>query len=66
MRKTNKEYSAKFYEKHKERIQEKKSCEICGGQYDYNNKSHHIKTKKHVQCLNLIEKFKEEKEQKSQ
>ena len=60
MQKSNKEYSSKFYEKHKEEIKEKKICEICGGKYDYTNKSHHNKTKKHIHSVQLIDRMKQQ------
>ena len=41
-----KEYKKKYYNKNKDIINEKYTCE-CGGKYTQNNKSKHINTKKH-------------------
>ena len=43
----DKEYYRNFIEKNKEKVKEKVRCPLCGGSYDYFNKSKHIKTKKH-------------------
>ena len=45
-----KKYSLKFYEKNKTHLQECIVCE-CGGKYKNYNKSHHMKTKKHLKFL---------------
>jgi hypothetical protein len=42
-----KKYSSKFYEKNKALLQECTVCD-CGGKYKAYNKSHHLKTKKHL------------------
>jgi hypothetical protein len=41
-------YNKNFYEKHKDKIHEKLTCECCGGSYSYYNKSKHVKSKKHL------------------
>ena len=33
----------------------KTDCTICGGEYSYYSKSRHLKCKKHLFCLHLIE-----------
>lgn len=43
-------YSSKFYEKNKATLQQCTVCE-CGGKYKAYNKSHHMKTKKHLKFL---------------
>ncbi len=43
----NKAYYKKFIEKNKDKIHEKKICEVCSGKYTYYNKSRHMKSKKH-------------------
>ena len=43
-----KEYDKKRYIDNKDKIKEKYECE-CGGKYTCINKSHHFKTKKHIQ-----------------
>jgi len=40
------DYYKNFKNKHKEDINKKIVCEICGGSYSYFNKSGHLKTKK--------------------
>lgn len=42
-----KQYNKKFYEKHKEEINKKYSCE-CSGSYSLRNKSNHLKSKYHL------------------
>jgi hypothetical protein len=51
MKKSNKAY-LKFKEKHKDKITEKIECSVCGGHYVYYSKSLHIRSKKHVFCVN--------------
>lgn len=51
------EYYKKFANKNKERLKETVICEICEGKYQYFNKYHHIKTKKHMQILKILEKY---------
>ena len=60
-----KAYSKKYYITHTEQMKEMKkaiyekrkgehyNCEICGGHYDWTNKSRHNKSKNHIYCLNL-------------
>jgi hypothetical protein len=45
--KPSKRYFEAFKNKNKDKIQTKHNCSICGGSYDYFNKSHHIKSRKH-------------------
>jgi len=45
----NKEYK----EKRKEKLDEKFECE-CGGKFSYQNKSIHLKSKKHIKYINSI------------
>ena len=40
------EYYQNFKNKHKDDINKKCVCEICGGSFTYYNKSSHLKTKK--------------------
>jgi hypothetical protein len=50
----------KFYDAHPEK-KIKEICPICQGSYNYFNKSHHTKTKRHIQYkkfLNEIELLK--------
>ena len=47
----SKQYYNKFKETHKEKLNEKIICELCGGKYSYFNKSHHNKSKKHYIAL---------------
>jgi hypothetical protein len=51
IKKSNKAY-LKFKEKHKDKITEKIECDICGGHYVYYSKSLHLRSKKHVFCVN--------------
>jgi hypothetical protein len=48
MENIKKNYLSQFIEKNKDKIKEKQICPICGGSYDYFNKSRHNKTKKHI------------------
>jgi hypothetical protein len=52
----NPNYYANFKSKNADKIKEKKVCEICGGKYDYFNKSKHNQGLKHKYKLLLIEK----------
>ena len=47
----NKEYCKEYRENNKEHRCEKFNCE-CGGKYLFQNKSHHLKTKKHTKFMN--------------
>tara|TARA_R110002096_G_scaffold45989_2_gene122921 strand:+ start:370 stop:855 length:486 start_codon:yes stop_codon:yes gene_type:complete len=42
-----------YYQTHKEQLKKKFTCE-CGGKYTNSNITHHIKTKKHQNYINLI------------
>ena len=42
----------KFKEKNKDKIKDKISCDVCGGHYVYYSKALHLKSKKHLFCLN--------------
>jgi len=44
-------YYQRFREKNTEKIKEKVECCICGGSYDYFNKSQHKKSNKHLMAL---------------
>jgi hypothetical protein len=52
-----KDYHKKFMEKNKDKINEKKICEICNGHYTYFNKSHHFKSNRHLNAIKIIEKY---------
>lgn len=56
IKKDNKNYHKKFVEKNKDKINEKKVCEICYGNYTYFNKSHHFKSDRHLNAVKIIEK----------
>jgi hypothetical protein len=45
----SKRYNAKSYEKHKG--EESQFCEVCYGRFQYYNKSHHNKSKRHLLAL---------------
>jgi len=47
------DYYKNFKNKHKEDINKKVLCDICGGSYSYYNKSGHLKTKKCITVKNL-------------
>lgn len=51
--KTHIDYYKNFKDKHKDDINKKICCEICGGSYSYYNKSGHLKTKKCQTVKNL-------------
>ena len=46
----NKTTYKKFVESHKDMVNKKNECHICGGSYTYFNKSRHFKTPK---CLKV-------------
>lgn len=50
-KKTRREYHETFKHKNADKIKEKQTCELCGGHYQYFNKSHHVKSKKHIFVL---------------
>ena len=57
-----KEHMKEYYEKHKEEINKKKTVKyecVCGGKYTKQNKSHHLKTKKHLKYMSNINVIKE-------
>lgn len=45
------EQNETYYEKHKDRFQEKVICEDCGGKYQRSCKTKHIQTKKHKEII---------------
>lgn len=47
-----KEYNKKYAELNKEKNNEKFTCNICDGKYTYQNKAHHLKSKKHIRLVN--------------
>jgi hypothetical protein len=58
IKKTSTKYVKKFIERNKDKLKEKKTCEICLSTYTHFNKYAHNKTKRHQIFLN---KLKEEK-----
>ena len=44
-----KKYNSKHYEKRK--FEDSIPCNICKGHYKYSNKSHHMRSKKHIKQL---------------
>ena len=55
------EYYRNFMEKNKEKLHTSITCDICYGSYTYYNKSTHLKSKRHMKAIEMIEKKKEEK-----
>lgn len=51
IKKTRKEYMKEFYDKIKD---EKYVCDVCHGNYTYFNKPHHLKTKRHLKFLGMV------------
>lgn len=51
-----KNYYENFKNKNVDKIKEKSVCEICGGSYTYFNKSSHMKTKRHLNCVEMWKK----------
>lgn len=52
---TNKsEYQKAVYERNKHKYLKKIDCKICGGSYCLYNKNIHLKSKKHLKCLEII------------
>jgi len=45
-------YNKNFAEKNKDKISQRKMCEVCYGNYTYYNKSRHNKTKRHITAMN--------------
>ena len=52
-RECNKEYQKEYYIDKKEKLNEKYTCS-CGGCYTFQNKSSHLKTKKHTDYLTTV------------
>lgn len=44
-------YSQKYYQEHKDKWYEKKTCDVCGGSFSRASHCNHIKTKKHQKAL---------------
>lgn len=57
-------YIKKWYNKNKDNLKEKQKCDICGGTYTRYNKSHHLKTQKHVRIVILLESFRNQNNNK--
>lgn len=49
-----------YYHKNKEKLLEKKTCEICGVEYTKMNKSSHYKTKFHIAVQDAFENGKKQ------
>lgn len=47
------QYYYDYIEKNKEKLKKNYICDICGGKYKYISKAHHIKTKKHVNMVEI-------------
>nr|CAI9421325.1 GIY-YIG [Cafeteriavirus-dependent mavirus]CAI9421374.1 GIY-YIG [Cafeteriavirus-dependent mavirus] len=41
-----------YNQTNKEKLRKKNICELCGGSFTHENKSHHLKSKKHQSALN--------------
>jgi len=56
-------YNNTFIEKNKDKVKCQEQCNICNGHYTYYNKSHHMKSKKHLfeiyKSLYNLDKIKE-------
>jgi len=50
-----KKYYENFRNKNKEMVCCSIVCDICGGKYSYFNKSHHLKSKKHLREAEMKE-----------
>ena len=52
----NIEYQKEYYKNNKDKLlkklNEKFTCELCGGSYTYSGKSKHLQTKKHNKFIN--------------
>ena len=44
----------KYYLKHKARHSGAVDCVMCGGKYSYYGKARHLKSKRHMFCVQLI------------
>jgi len=53
-----KEYRKNYYQTHKNIFFKKNLCDICNTEYISANKSHHMKSKKHLHAIQLNELFK--------
>jgi len=47
----------KYYETFKEKHVEKIECQICGGHYNYFSKYLHFKSKKHNNCILILQNY---------
>jgi hypothetical protein len=56
----NHKYYEAFKEKNKDKLNEKIICQVCDGSYSYFNKSAHNKSKRHMNALAIIEKYKKD------
>lgn len=52
-----------YYKIHKDKYNEKFRCETCGGFYTLINKSHHMKTKKHLYWIDRKDEINELKKE---
>jgi hypothetical protein len=50
----NREYGRAYRSAHKEQINEKFICDVCGGKTTRSNISKHLKTKKHIKFVQSI------------
>tara|TARA_R110000824_G_scaffold106295_2_gene251111 strand:- start:115 stop:519 length:405 start_codon:yes stop_codon:yes gene_type:complete len=50
---TKKEYFANYKQEHREEINAKHECEICGGKFTTRNKARHLKSKKHERAVSI-------------
>ncbi len=48
-------FNKKFYKDNQEKIKEIHICNECLGKYTYFNKWHHLKSKKHINTIILLE-----------
>lgn len=49
-------YYAEYYQKHRS---ESHVCELCGGKYNFSNKSHHLASQKHKRMVDFAFKMKD-------
>ena len=59
----SKKYNDTFRAKHKDKLKQQITCNICNRSYTYYTKSKHAKTKKHIKMLNELPKLEEELEE---
>jgi hypothetical protein len=50
-------YDKNYKIQNKDKLIEKINCLCCGGHYCYQNKSHHLKSSKHINSINNIKKL---------